>query len=123
MLDESGNPKAILEHGERKNLQTDRVVLRPGPTAEIKLVNRIFSSFVMDNKLGAEIATELNAERIVSPYGKHWTGQTIHNLLQNERYLGHNVYNRTSFKLQQKHVVNPPEMWIRKDNASQGIIA
>jgi len=123
MLDESGNPKAILEHGQRKNLQTDRVILRPGPTAEIKLVNRIFSSFVVDNKLGTEIATELNAERIVSPYGKHWTVQTIHNLLQNERYLGHNVYNRTSFKLQQKHVVNPPEMWIRKDNAFQGIIA
>jgi DNA invertase Pin-like site-specific DNA recombinase len=122
MLDETGRPKAILQRGQRKNLQTDRVILRPRPPTEIKLVNRIFSSFVIQKKLGTEIATELNAERISSPYGKQWSVATIHEMLENQSYLGHCVFNRTSFKLQQMHVRNPPEMWIRRENAFKAII-
>jgi hypothetical protein len=34
MIDQSGNPKAILAFGERKSLQTDRVVLELGPAEE-----------------------------------------------------------------------------------------
>ena len=41
--------------------------------------------------------------------------QTIDNVLRNEKYLGHNVYNRHSFKLQKGCVENPPELWIRRD--------
>jgi len=123
MLDESGNPKAILERGQRKSLQTDRVILRPGPPTEVKLIQRIFSSFVVEKKLGTEIAAELNAQQIASPYGKQWTATTIHNMLENESYIGHSVFNRTSFKLQQVHVNNPPDMWIRRDNAFKAIIA
>jgi DNA invertase Pin-like site-specific DNA recombinase len=123
MVDENGTSKAILQRGQRKSLQTDRVILRPGPPAEIKLVKRIFSSFAIQKKLGTEIANELNSERITSPYGKHWSVATIHEMLQNESYLGHSVFNRSSFKLQQLHVRNPPDMWIRRNNAFKAIIA
>jgi hypothetical protein len=44
-------------------------------------------------------------------------------MIENERHLGHNVFNRTSFKLQQKHVNNPPDMWVRCDNAFEPIVA
>jgi Recombinase len=44
----------------------------------------MFSSFANQKKLGTEIAAELNAERIASPYGKHWSVATIHQMLQNE---------------------------------------
>jgi hypothetical protein len=43
-------------------------------------------------------------------------------VLTNEKYVGNNVYYRTSFKLKRKHVTNPPEQWIRAERAFAGII-
>jgi hypothetical protein len=43
-------------------------------------------------------------------------------VLTNEKYIGNNVYHRTSFKLKQKHVVNPPDKWIRAEGAFEGIV-
>jgi hypothetical protein len=34
-------------------------------------------------------------------------------VLTNEKYIGNNLYNRTSFKLKKKRVLNPPDMWVR----------
>lgn len=34
LIDEHGNPRAELSRGEQKNLQTDRVILVPGPEGE-----------------------------------------------------------------------------------------
>lgn len=36
LVDEAGMPKTMLEHGEHKSLQTDRVILQPGPPPEIE---------------------------------------------------------------------------------------
>ncbi|MFX7883282.1 recombinase family protein, partial [Acinetobacter baumannii] len=41
----------------------------------------------------------------------------------NEKYIGNNLYNRTSFKLKKVHVINTPEMWVRKDGAFDPIVA
>jgi hypothetical protein len=46
----------------------------------------------------------------------------VHQVLTNEKYIGNNVYHRTSFKLKRKHVTNPPERWIRADGAFPGIV-
>ena len=42
--------------------------------------------------------------------------------MTSEKYVGNNVYNRVSFKLKKKRVVNPPEMWIRGNAAFEPII-
>src|SRR4051794_894797 len=42
LIDQSRNPKATLARGEHKSLQTDRVVLEPGPSDEVETVRRIF---------------------------------------------------------------------------------
>jgi DNA invertase Pin-like site-specific DNA recombinase len=123
LLDERCAPKAVLEHGQRKSLQTDRVILTPGPRSEIKIIQRIFTSFVVQKKSRTEIATELNAEGKCNARGRPWIMQTIDDILRNEKYIGHNVYNRASFKLQQKHVANPADMWVRHDNAFKPIIS
>ena len=47
---------------------------------------------------------------------------TVHQVLTNEKYIGHNVYNRVSFKLKVKRVQNPPEMWVRRDGAFEAIV-
>jgi hypothetical protein len=43
-------------------------------------------------------------------------------VLTNEKYIGNNVYNRVSFKLKAKRVVNDPDMWVRADGAFEGIV-
>jgi hypothetical protein len=46
----------------------------------------------------------------------------VHQILTNEKYIGNNVYHRTSFKLKRKHVQNPPEMWIRASGVFPTIV-
>src|SRR5205823_2149820 len=55
--------------------------------------------------------------------GREWTRATVHEVLTNEKYVGNNLYNRVSFKLKKLRVVNPQEMWIRKDGAFEGIVS
>jgi hypothetical protein len=46
LIDEGRNPKGELGRGDRKSLQTDRVVLTPGPLEEIERVQTIYSMIV-----------------------------------------------------------------------------
>jgi len=123
LVDQSGQQKATLKIGEQKSLQTDRVVLVPGPEEEVKVVRWIYQAFLTDGKTESEIATLLNAQGTLTDFGRAWTQGTVHQVLTNEKYIGNNVYHRTSFKLKKKHVSNPPDRWIRADGAFQGIIA
>ncbi len=122
LIDEHRAPKTFLARGQHKSLQTDRVILKPGPPREVDVVRRIYRCFVLQLKSEAEIAAMLNLEGFPNEFGRPWTRGTIHQILTNEKYLGNNVYNRVSFKLKQKRVVNPPEMWVRADHAFDAVI-
>ena len=123
LIDENGKPKGRLEYGQQKNLQSDRVMLVPGPQSEVKIIRRIFNSFVIQKKSRTQIAGELNADKIYNSRGRRWIMQTIDDILTNEKCLGHSVYGRGSVKLGQKRVANPPDKWVRSENAFKGIIA
>jgi hypothetical protein len=43
-------------------------------------------------------------------------------VLTNEKYIGNNVFAKVSFKLKQRRVVNPREMWIRAEGAYPSIV-
>ena len=122
MIDERGEPKMELKHGERKSLQTDRVILVPGPKEEIEHVRSIYRKFVDDKLTETQIAAQLNQQGVRTDLGKDWTQAAVRGVLTNEKYIGNNVYNRQSFKLKKKRVKNPPEEWVRKDNAFEAII-
>jgi DNA invertase Pin-like site-specific DNA recombinase len=70
LVDEHRTPKAVLSHGEQKSLQTDRVVLKPGPPEEIEVVRRLYRMFVVQRRTETEIAAALNAEGIVTDLGR-----------------------------------------------------
>jgi DNA invertase Pin-like site-specific DNA recombinase len=123
LIDEHGRTRTQLEFGERKFLQTDRVILRPGPPHEIEIVRRVFKEFVTERKSATAIARELNAADIRTVRGNAWTPGRITDMLFNERYIGNIVYNRKSFKLKRQCVRNPPEMWVRCDNAFEPIVS
>lgn len=122
LLDERGDVKTELKRGEHKNLQTDRVILAPGPDEEVRAVRWIYNRFLKHGRSESEIAAELNERGILTDLGRTWTRATVHQLLTNEKYIGNNVYNRRSFKLKDKRVVNSPEMWVRSDGAFEAII-
>jgi DNA invertase Pin-like site-specific DNA recombinase len=122
LVDEHRVPKADLCRGEQKSLQTDRVVLTPGPPEEIEVVRRLYRMFVVQRRSEQEIAALLNAEGILSDLNRPWTRGTVHQVLTNEKYIGNNVHNRISYKLKKKRVTNTPEMWVRSDGAFAGIV-
>lgn len=122
LIDEHGAPKGELEKGERKSLQTDRVVLIPGPEAELRTVREIYDLFVLRGLPETEIANLLNARGVLTDFGRPWTRSAVHQILTNEKYVGNNVYNRVSFKLKQRRVRNPRDMWIRADGVFPAIV-
>lgn len=122
LLDEQRQPKCELQTGLRKSLQTDRVVLIPGPRDEVDTVRRMYRLFVEEGYSERDIAELLNNEGYATDLGRPWTRGTIHQALTNEKYIGNNVYNRISFKLKKKRVRNPREMWVRADGSFPAVV-
>src|SRR5579883_3363026 len=123
LQDREGNAKMFLEIGERKSLQTDRVILVPGPAEEVAVVREIYRAFLRDGKSEFEIAARLNARNRRTDLGHAWTRGSVHQILTNHKYIGSNVFNRRSFKLKRIRVNNPPDMWIVKTKAFEPIIS
>jgi DNA invertase Pin-like site-specific DNA recombinase len=123
LIDKDGNFKGLLKRGERKSLQTDRVILVPGPEHEVTVVQEIYDQFVTQGKTERQIAEDLNDRGIIGEYGRPWTRGTVHQILTNPKYIGANLFNRRSFKLKRKRVKNPVDMWIWRDDAFQPIVS
>jgi len=122
LISQAGDKKGVLAHGEQKSLQTDRVILVPGPEEDIRTVQWIYEEFTK-GKRESEIAAGLNSQGIRTDLGRAWNRGTVYQVLTNEKYIGNNVFNRTSFKLKKKHVQNTPEMWVRSNDAFTPIVS
>ena len=122
LVDQSGQHKGELKLGEHKSIQTDRVILVPGPPEEVETVRWMYQQFVHEQKNEAEIARALNTQGKSTDFGRPWTRGTVHEVLTNEKYIGNNVYYRTSFKLKRQHVANPPETWVRAEGVFAPIV-
>ncbi|MFT3987976.1 MAG: recombinase family protein [Aestuariivirga sp.] len=122
LIDQSGTRKAELERGQQKSIQTDRVILAPGPGSEIDIVRSIYRAFVTERRSEKEIARDLNSRGILTDLGRPWTRGTVHQILINEKYIGNNVWNRVSFKLKKLRIRNSPPTWICADGVFEGIV-
>lgn len=118
-----GTPKELLSRGQQKSIQTDRVILVLGPDEELKVVRAAFETFTREEQIESQIAQSLNDRGLLTDLGRAWTRGTVHQMLTNPKYAGMNVYNRRSFKLKKKRIVNTPDMWIRKDAAFEPVIS
>ena len=122
LVDMQGKLKGLLKRNERKSLQTDRVILTPGPEEEIGIVRHMYQMFIKDGKSESEIAQHLNDRGIKTDADRPWTPPSVREVLTNEKYIGNNVYNHISFKLKKKRVVNPPDIWVRADGVFEAIV-
>jgi DNA invertase Pin-like site-specific DNA recombinase len=121
LVDEHRIPKGELPIGTQKSIQTDRVVLVPGPVEEVETVRRMYRLF-LEGHTEREIADLLNGDAVKTDLNRPWTRGSVHQVLTNEKYIGNNLYNRTSFKLKKKRVVNPPDMWVRAVEAFPAVV-
>jgi DNA invertase Pin-like site-specific DNA recombinase len=96
LIDQSGAAKGELAPGEHKSIQTDRVVLAPGPPAEVDNVRWMYRSFVTEGKPEGQIADILNQRGVMTDLGRPWTRGSVHQILINEKYVGNNVWMRIS---------------------------
>ena len=122
LIDEHGIPKCELKAGQRKNLQTDRVILMPGPVHEVETVIEIFRLFVTEGFRQKKIATTLNNKGVLTHQGHPWLRCHIHKILISEKYVGTAVFNRTSAKCGRRRTRNDPGQWVRRENAFPAIV-
>ncbi|EOA2960729.1 MULTISPECIES: recombinase family protein [Enterobacterales] len=123
LLDNNNKHKMILAQGERKSLQTDRIVLVPGTKKEVELVKKIFNMFIFEGLNEYLIASRLNREGYRFSDKTEWTRGRIHSVLINSRYTGKYTYNRTSQKLKTKKIKNPENEWIEYNSFFKPIIS
>jgi hypothetical protein len=64
----------------------------------------------------------LNQRGIMSDLGRPWTRASIHQILTNEKYIGNNIFNRVSYKLKQRRIVNQRDTWVRADGVFPSIV-
>ena len=122
LVDQNRKPKFVLQPGERKSLARDRIILIPGPSHEIEVVREVFRLYAVERFSPTQIARKLNGRGISGEGGRTWTRYLIREMVTNPKYIGVNVSNRLSAKLRGRRVRNPPEMWIRRNDAFQAIV-
>lgn len=122
LVDERGVAKSILQDGQRKFLHTDRTVLVPGPSEEVEAVRWIFDQYVSQKTSMTNIARSLNARGVPNINRSQWNRNTVHTVLANEKYIGNNVFNRSSIRLKSRRVNLPPEQWIRAKGVFEPLI-
>jgi DNA invertase Pin-like site-specific DNA recombinase len=122
LLDEKREPLQVLESGQRKGIQNQRVTLVEGDPDEVAVIRRIFTEFVQLGHSEYKIAEGLNNDGIASPGGRRWGAGSILSRLRQEKYAGTMVYNQTSQKLKTPTIANPPEKWVRTPEAFDGVV-
>ncbi len=117
-----GRGGEILEHGQHKYRQSDRVVLVHGPQAEVDAVKWVFEQVAYHNARPSPLARALNDKGLRCASGSLWKADRVQEMLHNVKYIGRLVYNRTSMKLKGPVTLNPPEQWVVTENAIPAII-
>ncbi len=121
LMDESGKPKQELTIGQRKSLQTERVMLTLGPKEEQDTVLWMYDQYIAGTR-ETKIADILNAEGCLTDFGRPWTRGSVREVLTNEKYIGNNLFNRRSGKLKSKPKANPESEWVRKEGAFPPVV-
>lgn len=124
LVDKDGVAKSLMIDGQRKSMQSDRVLTVPGTADEVAVVRRIFDLYVCGGLGGKEIAKALNADGLRTRAGAKWRDSKIAMILTSEFYLGTSVFGRSRKQGPQRISVKcPPESWVRCENAAEGLVS
>ncbi|MCS0581011.1 recombinase family protein [Massilia pinisoli] len=119
----TGEPKRVLEMGERKSVPSDRVTFVHGPADEVAVVRRIFSMCCEENLPDTRIADCLNSEGLLNQHGRPWSSHNVKSILTNEKYTGTLIYNRSTQRMRSSRRPNDTSKWIRVESAFEAIVS
>jgi DNA invertase Pin-like site-specific DNA recombinase len=122
VVDINGRRKHLLKAGERKSIQTDRVILVHGTPSQVEVVREIFEMTAFKKKSLRTIAALLNARRVKSLSGRPWAKNTVYKILKNPVYMGCAVWGRSSQRLHGTEKVIPRARWIVKKGAFTPVV-
>lgn len=122
LLDGDGNALQLLKLGERRTTREHRVALVLGEPTEVAAIRRIFREFVDRGRSATRIADGLNASRVPSPGGDHWTARHVLACLRNKAYASPITYRRTRNR-KTPSGASTPDGWVHTPEACDGIIS
>jgi DNA invertase Pin-like site-specific DNA recombinase len=122
LVSPDGTPKQLLAPGERKGLLNDRVILVPGPPAEVESVLEIYRMFLEEKYGFSRIAREMNVRNIPYRGNTCWDVHAVRRILTHPKYNGWLTYAKTSRKLHMKQLSIPASQWLRVPHPSAKIV-
>ncbi|MGY6184601.1 recombinase family protein [Paraburkholderia strydomiana] len=122
LVNDRAEARQPLARHEYKSVQTDRVIVVPDTTGEAAIVRKMFEWYATQPVTATGIARRLNEFGIVNGEGHPWQGQNVMQILRNEKYIGTNVYSRTSSKLDGPWQRVPANEWIRVTGAFAPVV-
>ena len=114
--------KQQLDRGDRKSIATDRVILVPGPIEEVQWVREIYRMFVGERRTVYGIARELNDRKVKYLDTSQWDYAAVHHILSHPKYMGCNVFGRTSQRLGTPSVRTAKSEWVLTPDAFAPVI-
>jgi DNA invertase Pin-like site-specific DNA recombinase len=121
LVSSEGKPKQIMGFGERKNLRSDRTILVPGPSREIKWIHEIYRMFIEERRSAVYIANALNSRNVRNGQ-RLWNNQSVLKILKGEKYTGSLVWGRWTQKLRTRTVPVPKKDWTISPGALKPIV-
>jgi len=78
MVGPKGKLRGTMDYGERKSLQSDKVILVPGPKKEVAIVRQIYDWFLKEKIYYQTIADRLSAMGVAPPaYCRGWSKEIV----------------------------------------------
>ena len=114
--------RQVLEKGQRKMLATDRVALVPGPASEVIIVREMFQLVAKRGFRPRTIAQLLNGRGLRNSNGKLWAHPSVTEILTNPKYMGANVWGRTTSRLNTAKKRVPRDEWISREGVFEPLI-
>ncbi len=122
LVSANGEPKHGLSFGERKSIATDRVMLVPGPENEVRQVRDIYRMLIVEKRNVHRIARELNRRGVPCVNGSEWDSLAVYTVLTHPKYMGCQVYGRTSSRLSTPTVKKPTSEWVVTPGSHEAIV-
>ncbi len=115
LVDADGNPKLVLEAGQRKSIQSEHIKLCLGPESEQKTVRWMYRQVATKGLGYNQIARLLNTRRVPCTGGTNWNYQRVKNILTSVQYTGVFYFGQSTARLSAPQVPAPRESWLRID--------
>jgi DNA invertase Pin-like site-specific DNA recombinase len=121
LVSSEGKPKQVMEYGDRKNLRSDRTILVPGPSGEVKWIREMYRMFIEEKKSSVCIAEVLNRSNVRNGVNL-WNNQSVLKVLTHEKYTGSLVWGRWTQKLRTRSIPVARERWTILPGALKPIV-